>query len=351
MKKPPPPPRLHKQEPSYQSPPRPPPLLHQDEPSLTQPPSPQPPLHQQEPSPGSTSLPSISPPELSNPQGLLTPSPGSTSLPSIPSPGSTSLPSISPELSNPQDLQSQPPTSSIPHCDGGPLKRPRFDLGIPHSVNDSRTIGYDIYQRSVQAPSLPSEELGRFNGLGGMGRPGGDGLYIGGGAFPSDSGPNGTRDIGSGQQDLGGRPSRELLPPPPDASSTLFVEGLPSDCSMREVARILYFLFMIRFFFLSKFVARECLERFTVLNYMSLDIFRPFPGYKEVRLVTKDSKHRNGDLIILCFVDFENPACAATARNALQGYRMDEEERDSKILRIQFSRNPGPRPGQRGGRR
>ncbi|XP_056854764.1 nuclear speckle RNA-binding protein B-like isoform X1 [Raphanus sativus] len=283
MKKPPPPPRLHKQEPSYQSPPRPPPLLHQDEPSLTQPPSPQPPLHQQEPSPGSTSLPSISPPELSNPQ----------------------------------DLQSQPPTSSIPHCDGGPLKRPRFDLGIPHSVNDSRTIGYDIYQRSVQAPSLPSEELGRFNGLGGMGRPGGDGLYIGGGAFPSDSGPNGTRDIGSGQQDLGGRPSRELLPPPPDASSTLFVEGLPSDCSMREVAHI----------------------------------FRPFSGYREVRLVTTDSEQRDGDPVVLCFVDFENPASAATARNALQGYRMDEEEPDSESLQIQFSRNTGPRPGQRGGRR
>ncbi|XP_056854765.1 nuclear speckle RNA-binding protein B-like isoform X2 [Raphanus sativus] len=268
MKKPPPPPRLHKQEPSYQSPPRPPPLLHQDEPSLTQPPSPQPPLHQQEPSPGSTSLPSISPPELSNPQ----------------------------------DLQSQPPTSSIPHCDGGPLKRPRFDLGIPHSVNDSRTIGYDIYQRSVQAPSLPSEELGRFNGLGGMGRPGGDGLYIGGGAFPSDSGPNGTRDIGSGQQ---------------DASSTLFVEGLPSDCSMREVAHI----------------------------------FRPFSGYREVRLVTTDSEQRDGDPVVLCFVDFENPASAATARNALQGYRMDEEEPDSESLQIQFSRNTGPRPGQRGGRR
>ncbi|KAG2257262.1 hypothetical protein Bca4012_094437 [Brassica carinata] len=60
---------------------------------------------------------------------------------------------------------------------------------------------------------------------------------------------------------------------------------------------------------------------------------------------------RNGDPIVLCFVDFETPACAATARNALQGYRMDEEERDSKILQIQFSRNPGPRPGQRGGRR
>ena len=28
---------------------------------------------------------------------------------------------------------------------------------------------------------------------------------------------------------------------------------------------------------------------------------------------------RNGDPVVLCFVDFENPACAATARTALQG--------------------------------
>jgi len=35
----------------------------------------------------------------------------------------------------------------------------------------------------------------------------------------------------------------------------------------------------------------------------------------------------------------------------LTDYRMDEDEPDSKILRLQFFRNPGPRPGQRGGRR
>lgn len=34
----------------------------------------------------------------------------------------------------------------------------------------------------------------------------------------------------------GGRPE---VPLPPDASSTLFVEGLPSNCTRREVARIL----------------------------------------------------------------------------------------------------------------
>ncbi|XP_022561153.1 nuclear speckle RNA-binding protein A-like isoform X1 [Brassica napus] len=235
-----------------------------------------------------------------------------------------------------QQRQHQPPMSSISH--GGPPKRPRSDFVLQimsigfnalfysghdmHSyvsrdedrggaVKDTRTIGsaYDLYLQSVQTSSMPSEEVGRFNNGVGMGR-------RGGGMLPPDFGPNG-RGLGFGQQDLVGRPSRELLRLPPDASNTLFVEGLPSNCSRREVSHI----------------------------------FRPFLGYKEVRLVTKDSKQRNGDPIVLCFVDFENPACAATARTALQGYRMDENEPDSKSLQIQFSRNPGPRPGQRGGRR
>jgi hypothetical protein len=32
---------------------------------------------------------------------------------------------------------------------------------------------------------------------------------------------------------------RSEVPLPPDASSTLFVEGLPANCTRREVARIL----------------------------------------------------------------------------------------------------------------
>ncbi|KAL0798081.1 hypothetical protein Bca101_053255 [Brassica carinata] len=113
------------------------------------------------------------------------------------------------------------------------------DRGIPHSVNDTTTIGsdYDMYLRNLQTPSLPSEELGRFNGGGGMGRLGVDNHYIGdelmpghGGVFPSDFGPDGFS-----QPDLVGGPSRELLRLPPDASNSLFVEGLPSDCSMREI--------------------------------------------------------------------------------------------------------------------
>ncbi|KAG5019233.1 Oligopeptide transporter 6 [Glycine soja] len=72
---------------------------------------------------------------------------------------------------------------------------------------------------------------------------------------------------------------------PPDATSTLFVEGLPSNCTRREVAHI----------------------------------FRPFVGYKEVRLVSKESRQPGGDPLVLCFVDFMSPAHAATAMEALQG--------------------------------
>lgn len=38
------------------------------------------------------------------------------------------------------------------------------------------------------------------------------------------------------------RPVRETVPLPPDASSTLYVEGLPPDSTRREVARILLML-------------------------------------------------------------------------------------------------------------
>ncbi|KAL3373352.1 hypothetical protein AABB24_005379 [Solanum stoloniferum] len=109
---------------------------------------------------------------------------------------------------------------------------------------------------------------------------------------------------------------RETLPLPHGASSTLYIEGLPLDISRREVAHI----------------------------------FRPFAGYKEVRLVRRDSKHHAGDPLILGFVDFANPACAATALSALQGYKMDEHDINSAYLRLQFSKFPGPRFGGSGSR-
>ena len=41
--------------------------------------------------------------------------------------------------------------------------------------------------------------------------------------------------------DAAARPGHETLPLPPDASSTLYVEGLPADSTKREVARILFY--------------------------------------------------------------------------------------------------------------
>ncbi|CAL0328581.1 unnamed protein product [Lupinus luteus] len=252
-----------------------------------------------------------------------------------------------------QPQQQQQPL--LPHP--GILKRPRTEYDISASgmssanemhnyiarnddhtahqmFKDSQTIEstYDRYLQSGQPSSLPSGETSTTSALG-LGR--------GGGRFPGypladpsvmgchggdgrDLTPNG-RGVNYGSQlsvDAVYRPGPETIPLPPDASSTLYVEGLPSDCTKREVAHI----------------------------------FRPFVGYREVRLVSKESKHRGGDPLILCFVDFENPACAATAMSALQGYKVDELHPDSSYLRLQFSRYPGsrsgsgPGPGSRGKR-
>ncbi|XP_031373385.1 RNA-binding protein 2-like [Punica granatum] len=244
----------------------------------------------------------------------------------------------------------QPPSAPSP----GMLKRPRPDYDLPPSglslthsmqsylptddqgghraVKDSKTIGsaYDRYLQSTQLSSLTSGEASKFGGVGFnrtldggmsqlptmMGHPGPGPQRL---DLPSN-GLDGNFG-GSLSIDPMSRPSmgREAAAPlPPDASSTLYVEGLPSNCTRREVAHI----------------------------------FRPFVGYKEVRLASKESKHRNGDPLILCFVDFINPACATTAMNALQGYKVDEHEPNSAYLRLQYSRFPGPRsgPGPRGRR-
>ncbi|XP_065632175.1 RNA-binding protein 2 isoform X1 [Quercus suber] len=229
---------------------------------------------------------------------------------------------------------------------GGLLKRPRseYDLvpsGLPsghemhnylardddrsghQAVKDTKTIGsaYDRYLQSAQLPSFSSGEastlrgvgLGRISGVGMPGLPIADPALLGRpGAVGPDLAPNGRNVSLSSQLPLDTtRRGRETQSLPPDASNTLYVEGLPPDSSKREVAHI----------------------------------FRPFVGYKEVRLVSKESKHRGGDPLILGFVDFVNPACAATAMSALQGYKIDENDADSSYLRLQFSRYPGPRSG------
>jgi len=56
------------------------------------------------------------------------------------------------------------------------------------------------------------------------------------------------RNVNFGGQlpiDAVSRPGPETIPLPRDASSTLYVEGLPSDSTIREVARILFIFYFI----------------------------------------------------------------------------------------------------------
>jgi RNA recognition motif-containing protein len=73
---------------------------------------------------------------------------------------------------------------------------------------------------------------------------------------------------------------------PTEASSTLYVEGLPIDATEREMSHI----------------------------------FRPFPGFQSLRIISKTMR---GKVFNLCFVEFDNKAQATSAMNILQGYRMD----------------------------
>ncbi|KAI3471243.1 hypothetical protein Pfo_027906 [Paulownia fortunei] len=212
----------------------------------------------------------------------------------------------------------QQPAALPPHV----VKRPRSDYEMPSSHDmsgyyareddrsglrvirdtDSINASYDRYLRSAQMSSYGGDS-GRSmsSGLGGHHHVDDPRVMAMGGSDPAVAAK--SRPIG-----VGGRPE---IPLPPDASSTLFVEGLPANCSRREVSHI----------------------------------FRPFVGYKEVRLVTKESRHPGGDPLVLCFVDFQSPAHAATAMDALQGYKFDEHDRDSAHLRLQFARYPGARSG------
>ncbi|GMN44353.1 hypothetical protein TIFTF001_013552 [Ficus carica] len=179
------------------------------------------------------------------------------------------------------------------------------DRGAMRGARDTESINasYDRYLRSAQVSSFGSGQPPRPLTGGVPGRTVEDPRLMG-----IDPGTT-VKDRALGF--AGGRPE---VPLPPDASSTLFVEGLPANCTRREVA-------------------------------LFTDIFRPFVGYKEVRLVSKESRHPGGDPLVLCFVDFLSPAHAATAMDALQGYKFDEHDRDSVNLRLQFARYPGARSG------
>ncbi|XP_021907784.1 RNA-binding protein 2-like [Carica papaya] len=89
-------------------------------------------------------------------------------------------------------------------------------------------------------------------------------------------------------------------------SNILFVDGLPTDCTRREVGHL----------------------------------FRPFIGYKDIRVIHKEARHSGDKARVLCFVEFVDANCALTAMEALQGYKFDDKKADSRVLKIQFVHFP-----------
>lgn len=74
-----------------------------------------------------------------------------------------------------------------------------------------------------------------------------------------------------------------------NATNIVYVEGLPLNTSEREVAHL----------------------------------FRPFPGFKSVRLITRE---KSGEKSLICFADFEDILQATICINTLQGYRFDKND-------------------------
>ncbi|RLN13149.1 mitogen-activated protein kinase kinase 2-like isoform X3 [Panicum miliaceum] len=99
-------------------------------------------------------------------------------------------------------------------------------------------------------------------------------------------------------------PLPNLDRPSEHESNILFVDCLPTDCTRREVAHL----------------------------------FRPFDGFKDIRVVHKEPRRSGDKAYVLCFVEFENAKCARAAMHDLRGYRFDDQKPDSPFLKIQFAR-------------
>ncbi|CAM9716362.1 unnamed protein product [Choristocarpus tenellus] len=106
---------------------------------------------------------------------------------------------------------------------------------------------------------------------------------------------------------------------PAEASQTLYVEGVPSDASEREIAHI----------------------------------FRPFPGFLSIRLRVKGGRGGGGGISpiadTMCFVEFESAYHATVAKLGATNYRLDKADRHSPSLRIAYAKPPRNRDGRGGG--
>ncbi|XP_073129564.1 nuclear speckle RNA-binding protein A-like isoform X1 [Henckelia pumila] len=101
-------------------------------------------------------------------------------------------------------------------------------------------------------------------------------------------------------------------PVPSGQSNVLFVEGLPTDSTRREIGHL----------------------------------FRPFIGFRELRVVHKEPRRRGDKAMVLCFVEFTDAKCALTALEALQGYKFDDKKPDSRILKLHFAHFPFRLPSE-----
>ncbi len=81
-----------------------------------------------------------------------------------------------------------------------------------------------------------------------------------------------------------------------NATNIVYVEGLPCDTTEREVSHM----------------------------------FRPFVGFKSVRLITRE---KNGQKSLICFADFDQVIQSTICINTLQGYRFDKND----LIGLHFS--------------
>ncbi|CAI5988567.1 unnamed protein product [Closterium sp. NIES-65] len=205
--------------------------------------------------------------------------------------------------------------------------------GAPGGWRDADPAGLRRGDLSSMAPPglAPPGTLG----LGGMADdhlgppPPGSGMRMDLAGPPMPRGPGGPPmpmpgGMGAPGVGPGGMPPMDMhpgdMPIPHDASPTLYIDNLPPDCSRREACRTFYAVLSLA----PSCPAAFCLPLSSVpprpVRPPRADIFRPFIGFKEVRLVPKEVR-RGGEpeKLILCFVDFADARCAATALEALQG--------------------------------
>ncbi|XP_021835361.1 RNA-binding protein 1 isoform X2 [Spinacia oleracea] len=95
-------------------------------------------------------------------------------------------------------------------------------------------------------------------------------------------------------------------------SNILFVNGLPTDCTRREVGHI----------------------------------FRPFIGFKDIKVIHREPRRSGDKAMVLCFVEFSDSKCALTAMEALNGYKFDDKKPESSILKINFAHFPFRLPSE-----